>query len=84
MTKADKRLDRLRSRPSDFHWDELVTLMGDYNFSWSPKAGGSSHGHFYNSQTKRKLGISKPHNPAILKMYQIKDILKMLEEDGFI
>ena len=84
MTKADKRLERLNSRPSNLQWDELVTVLGDFNFSWIPKAGGSSHGHFYNSETKRKLSISKPHNPTIVKNYQIKAVLQMLEDDGFI
>jgi hypothetical protein len=84
MTKADTRLARLKTHPSDLQWDELIAVMGDFNFSWTQSAGGSSHGHFYNSETKRKLGISKPHNPTIVKKYQIRDVLKMLEDDGFI
>jgi hypothetical protein len=84
MAKAHKRLERLKTSPTDYQWDELVTLLGDFNFSWFPKAGGSSHGIFYNSNTKRKFSISKPHNPTILKRYQITAVLKMLEDDGFI
>lgn len=84
MTKADTRLARLKAHPTDLQWDELVAVMMDLNFSWVQNAGGSSHGHFYNAETKRKLGVSKPHNPSIVKRYQIKEVLKMLEDDGLI
>lgn len=84
MTKSETRLARLKSRPADLQWDELVAVMGDFDFKWIQNPGGSSHGHFYNSETKRKFGITKPHSPTIVKRYQIKDVLKMLEDDGFI
>jgi len=58
--------------------------MGDFNFAWKQNAGGSSHGFFYNAETKRKLGISRPHNPSILKLYQIRDVLHLLEDEDLI
>ncbi len=83
MTKSDSPLARLRSVPTDLQWSELVTTLEGFGFKWCQGSGGS-HGHFYHADSKRKMASYKPHNPSVVKRYQIQQILKILEEDGFI
>jgi hypothetical protein len=81
MSKLEKRIGRLKSRPKDYHWDELIALMTSFNYSWAQ--AGSWHGYFHNADTKHKIGISRPHN-HVLKAYQINDVLNSLRDEGHI
>lgn len=81
MSKSEKRTERLRSRPRDYRWDELIALMTSFEYTWVQ--AGSSHGYFLNVRTRHKIGIARPHN-HILKAYQISDILTSLQDEGHI
>lgn len=84
MSKKQKLRDRFYKKPSpkDFRWEELVTMMSGYGFSFD-KSGGGSHGHFVFDEDKdRVVNISKPHPNGILLQYQIDEIKEKLSEWG--
>ena len=84
MTKRDKLLERLRARPSDFTFDELVSLMGQFGYVplSSGKTGGSRVA-FANAEGDY-IRLHKPHPRKILKRYQIEDLIDALEERGLL
>ena len=43
MSRKDKLIDRFKSQPKDFTWDELVRLLGylGYDEATGGKTGGS-------------------------------------------
>ena len=79
MSKKDKLLERLFSRPKDFTFDELTSLLGHFGYyiDAAGKTGGSrvafTNGDDY-------IRLHKPHPRNILKPYQIDDITDGLKE----
>ena len=79
MTKQNKLIERFRTQPKDFTWDELVKLLKGFGFELESKGKTSgSRMIFRNNDFKDAIRIHKPHPLEILKSYQIKDILELL------
>lgn len=78
MTKKEKLIQRFVSMPSDFHYDEMVRLLGYYGFT-EVKTGKTSGSRvrFMNSEGVL-LMMHKPHPTGILKYYQLKQVKEML------
>lgn len=79
MSKQRKLEDRLRTKPKDFHWSELVSLLSGKGFSCNESTSGSST-KFIHIKSKIVIDIHKPHPNKILKMYQIKALIEKLDE----
>lgn len=77
MSKKEKLIARLKSKPRDFTWDEAVTLMKYYEFVVINNKG--SRRKFYNEKTKQIFSFHKPHPQNVLKPYLIEMILKELK-----
>ena len=84
LSKKDKQLNRLLSRPSDFSFDELVTLLGQVGYH--PVKGGKTGGSrvSFSDGLGDYLRIHKPHPGNILKLYQIDDVIASLKERGLL
>jgi predicted RNA binding protein YcfA (HicA-like mRNA interferase family) len=82
MSKQKKLLRRLASKPTDFTWSELVSLMTALGFEVE-KASGSGR-KFIHSQTEATLFIHEPHPAKILKAYQVRDAIQLLRSEGFL
>lgn len=79
MSKQRKLEDRLRAKPKDFHWSELVSLLSGKGFSCDESTSGSST-KFIHSKSKIVIDLHKPHPNKILKTYQIKALIEKLDE----
>jgi len=84
LSKREKLLDRLLSRPSDFTFDEAVTLLGSFGYSIT-RAGktGGSRAAFTDNEGDY-IRLHKPHPRNILKQYQVDDIITALKERGLL
>jgi len=83
MSRKAKLLERLLARPKDFTFDELITLLGHFDyFPVNTGKTGDSRVAFSNGQTY--LRLHKPHPRNILKSYQINDIILILKENELI
>jgi hypothetical protein len=84
MSKAQKLIERIKDRPKDFTWDELVKLLSYYGYAAqkSGKTGGSRR-KFYNKE-KHIISLHKPHPGNIVKAYVIEQIIQTLKEKGHI
>lgn len=78
MGKKEKLLVRLQSGPSDFRYDELRALLIGYGCMEDQGAG--SRVAFVHGKTKSVLRLHKPHPQNILKQYQLKDVIRFLEQ----
>ena len=85
MAKRNKLLNRLRQRPRDFTWDELVRLLGRLGFEAvkSGKTSGSRH-RFVHSTSGLTISLHKPHPGNELKRYQLDQLLEFLTQEGMI
>lgn len=84
MTKKDKLLQRLISKPTDFKWWELKTLMNGFGFEElkTGKTSGSRAG-FVNDQGVM-IKMHKPHGSKPLLRYQVVDVLDFLKREKLI
>lgn len=85
MSKKEKLLNRLLSRPKDFTYDELVKLLSYFGYSEIKKGKtAGSRRAFYNENTKSIIRIHKPHPKNILKMYIVDLIINELKDQKLI
>ena len=84
MSKKEKLLRKLLSRPKDFSYDELVTLLHFFDFTEDTSTSGSAVCFRRKKDNKIIMFMHKPHSPKVLKPYQIKDVIEVLEKEGII
>lgn len=84
MSRRDKLIARLRRRPRDVTWAELVRLLEwlGYTEVRTGKAGGSRRRFVH--PTAPTITLHKPHPGNIVKMYVIDEVLQVLSEEGLI
>lgn len=80
MSKFNKLKKRFLSKPKDFTFDELNTLLTGLGYSLSNKGKTSGSAvEFFNG--KQVIRIHKPHPGNELKHYQIASIADFLKEE---
>ena len=84
MTRREKLIKRLKSKPKDFSWDELTSLFRGLDFIEvkTGKTGGSRR-RFINANNV-VITLHKPHSGNILKRYQLEQIIAILSEEELI
>lgn len=80
MSKLEKEIERLKSRPRDYTYEELKSLLNKLGFIEYNKGKTSGSSTKYIDNEGRKIELHKPHPSNILKNYKIKDIIDKLEE----
>lgn len=82
MSSHDKLLKRLLSKPADFKWTELLTLLASFDFE--SLNGSGSRRKFRHKDTNILIIAHEPHPKKIMKLYAIEQIIDKLREGGFI
>ena len=84
MGRREKLIARLKSKPRDFSWDELVRLLEalDYREAATGKTGGSRRRFVH--ETAPSIMLHKPHPGSIVKMYVVHEVLRVLSEEKLI
>jgi predicted RNA binding protein YcfA (HicA-like mRNA interferase family) len=84
LARAEKLIARLRARPKDLSWDELVRALEALGFGQAkPGRTGGSRRRFVHP-TGPVITLHQPHPARVVKRYVIEDVLKALEEAGLI
>ncbi len=78
MSKKDKLIKRFLAMPSDFHFDEMVTLLGYFGFYEVKKGKTAGSRVKFQNENNIPILLHKPHPNGILKRYQIKQIKEFL------
>ena len=85
MSKSDKLIKRLLSRPSDFTFKELETLLLSLGFKLLTTGSTSGSAvRFVNKITKQVIRLHKPHPQPELKLYLIKFVISELRKGGYL
>ena len=80
MSKIEKAIDRLTSRPKDFTYDEMKMILNNFGFIEYNKGKTSGSRLEFRDEYGRKIVLHKPHPGNIIKSYIIKAILDNLNE----
>ena len=85
MSKEEKLLKRLLSKPKDFTFTELrkVLISLGYKEHQSGKTSGSRVA-FIDEKSNHIIRLHKPHPNNELKRYQIEQIIEELQSRGLI
>lgn len=85
MSKQDKLIERLKSKPKDFTYNEAKKILENFGFVENNKGKTSgSRVYFQNDKLGEKIEFHKPHPKNILKPYVIKNLLSELKKIGVI
>ena len=84
LSRKEKLINRLLSRPADFTFEELTTLLGHFGYSLggAGKTGGSRV--VFTNDGGDYIRLHKPHPRNILKRYQVDDLIAVLSERGLL
>ena len=80
MSKLEKEIERLKSKPKDFTYDELKKVLNNLGFLEDNKGKTSGSKVIFKNKYNQKIALHKPHPSRILKSYQINEILRLLKE----
>ena len=83
MGKKEKLIERLKSNPKDFEFDEMRTALEALGFGMSNK-GKTSGSRVRFMKGNIVISLHKPHPRKELLEYQIKQVLEILEKEDLI
>jgi predicted RNA binding protein YcfA (HicA-like mRNA interferase family) len=83
MSKKQKLIERLRLKPRDFTFEEMESLLLSLGFKKSNK-GRTSGSRVLFELGDVSIDLHKPHPQKELPMYQIKKILRNLQEEELV
>ncbi len=83
MGKLEKMIERLKSNPKDYTFDEMQSLLLALGFERSNK-GKTSGSRVKFFKDGIFIILHKPHPRKELLAYQIKQIVEILSEEGLI
>ncbi|MBR1688328.1 MAG: type II toxin-antitoxin system HicA family toxin [Prevotella sp.] len=85
MNKKDKLLQRFRTLPRDFTFDEMVALFRQYGFVLGHKGSTSgSRVEFFNEQDGNSYIMHRPHPSNVIKGYVMRQVYTYLEVNGYL
>ena len=84
MGKKDKLIDKLKTKPKTFLFDDAETLLNYLNFTRSNKGKTSGSRVMFVSEKHGSILLHKPHPQKELKAYQVRQLLDFLEQEDLI
>ncbi len=84
MSRHDKLIKRFLTRPADFTWDELATLLAGFGYVLvtAGKTGGSRVRFIH--EALDTIILHRPHPTPVLKRYQLKQLEEILKKGDLI
>ena len=80
MSRLKKEIERLKSKPKDYTYDETKSLLNKLGFFENNKGKTSGSRVEFKDEFGRKIILHKPHPGNIIKMYMVNDLLNNLKE----
>lgn len=84
MGQKEKLIQRLKSKPKDFTYDEAEALLKNLGYILSNKGRTSGSRVMFESEEHGDILLHKPHPQKELKAYQIKQLIEILEQEELI
>ena len=84
MGKKEKLIARLKSKPKDFTFEEVETLLGLLGYAKDNKGKTSGSRVMFFGKNKSAILLHKPHPRKELLEYQVQQLVEQLEQEGLI
>ena len=82
MSQKDKLIKHLKSKPKDFTYAELKSLLSYFGYHEVTKGKTSGSRVKFEDINGKFILLHKPHRRKELLSYQVNQILDYLNEDG--
>jgi hypothetical protein len=83
MSTKEKLIERFKTQPKDFTFDEMVRLFQILGFTINNK-GRTSGSRVVFINGNKVFDLHKPHPSGIIKEYVMKNVLKFLSDNNFL
>lgn len=80
MSKKEKLLEKLKSKPKDFTYNEAKVILNSLGFVENNKGKTSGSRVTFINEFNEKIDLHKPHPGNELKSYQLIKLINMLKE----
>ena len=80
MSKLEKDIERLKTKPKDLTYDEAKKILNNLGFSENNKGKTSGSRVVFINKDNVKIDLHKPHPRNILKSYQVNILINKLKE----
>ena len=84
MGKKEKLIERLKSKPKDFTFEEAESLLQYFSYRRSNKGKTSGSRIMFVSDEHAPILMHKPHPRKELLEYQVKQLIEVLEQEGLL
>lgn len=84
LSRKEKLITRLLSKPKDFTFEELTALLGYFNYKQANLGKASGSRVAFSNGENDYIRLHKPHPRNILKAYQVEYIIIALQERGLL
>lgn len=84
MGQKEKLIQRLKSRPKDFTFEEAESLLWYFSYERSDKGRTSGSRVMFVSAEHPPILMHKPHPRKELLSYQVKQLLELLSQEGLV
>ena len=84
MGQKEKLIAHLKSKPKDFTFTDAETLLGYFDYKRSNKGKTSGSRVMYVSENHPPILLHKPHPRKELPVYQVNQLIDMLEQEGLL
>jgi predicted RNA binding protein YcfA (HicA-like mRNA interferase family) len=81
MAAIEKLIERFKTIPADFTWDELTRVLS--HFGYAAKKGKGSRRKF-KAERLPTLILHEPHPGRIVKQYALRYVKEALENEGLL
>lgn len=83
MSQLEKAINRIKTCPKDYTYDEARALLIRLGYEESNKGKTSgSRVKFFRKSDGRMIDLHKPHPQSTMKEYSVKDLKDFLESTG--
>ena len=84
MSKLDKTIERLKSKPKDFTYSEAKRVLESFGYKEYSKGKTSGSRVIFSNESKDAILLHKPHPGNELKLYVVEQLLDFLSDRGLI
>lgn len=84
MGQKEKLIQRLKTKPRDFTFQEAETLLNYLDYACVNKGKTSGSRVMFTSDKHGSILLHKPHPQNELKTYQVKQLVNILKQEGLI
>lgn len=84
MGQKEKLIERLKSKPKTFTFDEAESLLRYFAYERSNKGRTSGSRIMFVSEEHPPIMMHRPHPRKELLEYQVKQLIQILEQEGLL